>query len=64
MPSDATLMQEHRAGADYRAIAAKYHLNPDSVRARVSRANRRQRAVNLDAPAPNDWNWKPPNCAP
>ena len=64
MPSDATLMQEHRAGADYRAIAVKYHLNPDSVRARVSRANRRQRAVNLDAPAPEVRAEPKPDMAP
>lgn len=42
MPSDRILLQEKQAGATNRQIAEKWGLNPDSVRARVSRATRKQ----------------------
>lgn len=40
MPSDATLLAEHKASLTYAELATKYRLNPDSVRSRVNRARR------------------------
>lgn len=49
MPSNATLWMEHRAGATARELAAKYGLNADGVRGRLSKAGR---VVNAAAKAP------------
>lgn len=48
MPSDATLLQERKAGASYAEIAAKHGLNAASVRGRISRAGRK--VIALPAP--------------
>ena len=42
MPSDKVLLAEHAAGLNYRALAEKYQLNPDSVRSRVNREMRKR----------------------
>lgn len=42
MPSDRALLNEHRKGATYSDLAARYGLNPDGVRGRISRAVRKE----------------------
>lgn len=42
MPSDAVLLAAHRDGATYAEIAARFRLNADGVRSRVSRAYRKE----------------------
>jgi hypothetical protein len=50
--TDRALYTEHAAGVSYRDLATKYGLNVHSVRSRVSRAGRAQKAQNLTAATP------------